>query len=151
MAALLNLQQAGRVLQDLFEERLKSQTGLSMAEFELLFRLHLAPDHPLQMGEIASQLLNSPSGATRIADRLEKDGLISRQTPAGNRRVVNVSLTPGGLAVLARADTVYREAVHEFFALHLDEGEMNDLRRLMRKLLEGNGAWSDARCSPGLS
>ena len=149
VGAWLNLQQANRVLDGIFEHRLRAETELSMAEYEVLFRLHLAPDHPLQMSEIAAQLLNSPSGTTRIADRLEAAGLITRETPRDNRRVVRVTLTERGRRALEKADTVFREALHEAFAAHLSEADMNDLRRLMRKLLEGNGAWSEARCSPG--
>ena len=151
VGAWLNLQQANRVLDAIFEHRLRAETDMSMAEYELLFRLQLAADHPLQMSEIAAQLLNSPSGTTRMADRLEAAGLITRETPRDNRRVVRVALTEQGQQALARADTVFREALGEAFAAHLSESDLNDLRRLMRKLLEGNGAWSEARCEPGAS
>lgn len=149
VGAWLNLQQANRVLEGIFEHRLRTAAELSTAEYEVLFRLQVAADHPLRMSEIAAQLLNSPSGTTRIADRLEAAGLITRETPRDNRRVVRVTLTERGRRALERADTVFREALHEAFATHLSEADISDLRRLMRKLLEGNGAWSDARCSPG--
>ena len=149
VTAWLNLQQANRVLDGIFEHRLRTETDLSAAEYEVLFRLHHSAGRPLQMNEIAALLLSSPSGTTRIADRLEKDGLITRETPRDNRRVVRVTLTKRGADVLARADRVFREALHESFAAHLNGSDMNDLRRLMRKLLEGNGAWTESRCSPG--
>ncbi|HEX2646539.1 MAG TPA: MarR family transcriptional regulator [Candidatus Dormibacteraeota bacterium] len=146
----MNLQQASRVLEARLEHRMRTEAELSMPEYELLFRLKMAPDHPLLMGEIAELLINSPSGATRIADRLEKDGLITRETPRDNRRVVQVTLTKRGQHVLEKADQVFRDALRESFAGHLTDSDLDDLRRLMRKLLEGNGAWQDARCSPAL-
>lgn len=148
--AWLNLQQVNRVLDGILEHRLRAETDLSMAEYEVLFRLHVASDRPLQMNEIATMLLSSPSGTTRIADRLEVARLITREVPRDNRRVVRVTLTERGQKALAKADAVFRQALQEAFAAHLDESDLNELRRLMRKVLEGNGAWNEARCSPAM-
>jgi DNA-binding MarR family transcriptional regulator len=149
VTAWMNLQQVNRVLEGLLEHRVREVADLSLPEYEALFRLQIASGHPLHMSEIASQLINSPSGMTRIADRLEKDGLIERETPPDNRRVVLVTLTDRGRKVLDQADQAFREALRESFSSHLSETELNDLRRIMRKLLEGNSAWTAARCSPG--
>lgn len=149
VTAWMNLQQVNRVLEGVLEHRIREVADLSLPEYEALFRLQIASGHPLQMSEIASQLINSPSGMTRIADRLEKDGLIERETPPDNRRVVLVRLTARGRKVLDEADQAFREALRESFSSHLSESELNDLRRIMRKLLEGNSAWTPARCSPG--
>ncbi|HSS61979.1 MAG TPA: MarR family transcriptional regulator [Candidatus Limnocylindrales bacterium] len=149
VTAWMNLQQVNRVLEGLLEHRVRAAADLSLPEYEALFRLNVASDHPLQMSEIASQLINSPSGMTRIVDRLEKDGLIARETPPDNRRVVLVKLTPRGRSVLGDAEKAFRGALNESFAAHLSEADLTELRRLMRKLLESNGAWTDARCSPG--
>lgn len=151
IAGWLNIQQVNRVLEDQLDRKLQEETDLSLAEFELLFRLAIAADHPLQMGEIASQLINSPSGATRIADRLEKAGLISRETPPDNRRVVEVSLTDKGRETVARADRVFKGVLQQGFVDPLSDAELATLKRLLRKLLERNGAWNDARCSPGVA
>ncbi len=149
VAAWMNLQQANRVIQGLLEDRLRAQADLSWAEFEVLWRLRLAAGQPLQMSEIATQLLGSPSGTTRIADRLEAAGLIRRITPRENRRVVQVMLTARGRRVLGQADSAFREALQAAFAAHLTEPEVASLRRTLRKLLERNGAWLEARCELG--
>ncbi|TME67397.1 MAG: hypothetical protein E6I50_09635, partial [Chloroflexi bacterium] len=62
----INLHQTARVIQARLEERLRSEADLSWAEFELLMRLAVVATRPLQMGEIAAQLVGSPSGTTRI-------------------------------------------------------------------------------------
>jgi len=144
----INLRQAGRVIQTRLEERLQKEANLSWAEFELLLRLRISAAHPLQMSEIAAQLVGSPSGTTRIADRLVRDGLIARETPPENRRIVRVQLTDRGRKVLADADEIIRTNVQEILGDHLTEGEVAELRGLLRKLLESNGAWQDARCAP---
>lgn len=147
----INLHQTARVIQARLEDRLQAETDLSWAEFELLMRLQVAAGHPLQMSEIAAQLVGSPSGTTRIADRLEKDGLIVRETPRENRRIVRVHLTDRGRKVLAEADDTFRTTLQETFGDHLSETEVSDLRGSLRKLLEKNGAWQEARCDPELS
>ena len=144
----INLHQVARVLQAKIEERLRATADLSWAEFELLMRLQVAATRPLQMSEIAAQLVGSPSGTTRIADRLEKDGLIVRETPRENRRIVRVQLTQKGREVLTAADEIFRTTLQQAFGDHLAAGEVTELRGLLRKLLERNGAWQEARCAP---
>jgi DNA-binding MarR family transcriptional regulator len=146
----INLHQAARVIQAKIEERLRARTDLSWPEFELLMRLQVSSTRRLQMSEIAAQLVGSPSGTTRIADRLEKDGLIVRETPRENRRIVRVQLTDRGRTVLAKADKTFRVILQETFGNHLTDNAVSELRSSLRKLLEENGAWQEARCDPGL-
>jgi DNA-binding MarR family transcriptional regulator len=148
VVAWVNLQQANRVVQSLLEERLRAATNLSWPEFEVLWRLQLATEAPLQMHDIAEQLIGSPSGITRMADRLERDGLIVRETPPDNRRVVHARLTARGDAVVNRARRAFAQALDESFSAHLSDADLSSLRRLMRRLLEGNGAWVESRCDP---
>lgn len=145
----INLHQTVRIVQGKLEERLRAETDLSWPEFELLMRLQVASGHPLQMSEIAAQLVGSPSGTTRIADRLEKDGLIVRETPRENRRIVRVLLTDKGKKLLADADEMFRATLQATFGDLLSQNEVAELRRTLRKLLEKNGAWTEARCEPG--
>jgi DNA-binding MarR family transcriptional regulator len=151
VTAWINLHQTVRIIQQRIEERLGAENDLSWPELELLMRLRIAAGHPLQMSEIATQLVGSPSGTTRIADRLEKDGLIVRETPRENRRIVRVLLTDKGKRVLDGADETFRSTLQETFGDHLTEAEVGEFRRQLRKVLEKNGAWQEARCDPGVA
>ncbi len=148
VVAWVNLQQANRVVQSTVEERLQAESDLSWPEFELLWRLQAAAKEPLQMSDIAQQLIGSPSGVTRMADRLERDGLIVRETPPDNRRVVHARLTARGSAIVARAREVFAAALEDAFSSHLSGSDVASLRRLMRRLLEANNAWVESRCDP---
>ena len=150
IVAWLNLQQTSRVLQSRLEERLGAEAGLSWLEFELLWRLRSSDGRALQMSEMAAQLLASPSGLTRIADRLEGKRLIDRDIPRDNRRIVRVTLTEMGREVLAKADHTFAATLRESFSGHLSDDEVQFLRRITRRLLENNGAWAPDRCEPGL-
>ena len=118
-------------------ERLRGITGRHRARY-------------LQIREIADVLLPSKSGATRLVDRLVDSGLVARRTPRQNRRVVYAQLTPHGRAVLAQAQEAFAHAFEAAFSGHLSDGDVASLRQVLRKLLEGNGAWTHDRCQPGL-
>ena len=150
IAAWLNLQQAYRVVETALDDALRSAAGLSWPEYEVLFRLNIAAGRPLRMNQIAAQLLAGPSSITRIADRLDRDGLISRETPPDNRRVVRVRLTDQGRQVLAHADQAFLTALDRSFSSHLPAPDVSVLRRILKTVLEGNDAWDAARCDPGL-
>ena len=144
----MNLVQAQRVVQSAVEERLASETGLSWSELEVLMRLAIAPGRRLRMIEIADQLLASKSGVTRLVDRLVADGLIAREVPPDNRRVVHGRITDAGLEALGRARATFTAGLDDAFSRHLTDAEVAQLRAITRRLLEGNGAWAEDRCQP---
>jgi hypothetical protein len=53
--------------------------------------------------------------------------------------------------VLAEARNAFGEALGRTFSAHLSEADVAALRRLTRKLLEGNGAWVESRCNPAFA
>lgn len=145
--AWVNLLQANQVVESALEQRLRASSGPSLAEFELLSRLSTVTGGRLKMTDIASLLLLSKSGITRIVDRLVDDGLVSRETPPENRRVVYARITPAGVEALGRARSVFVEGLAEAFSRHLSDADVRALRRILRKLLVGNGVWEEERCS----
>ena len=146
--AWLNLVQAHSVVSSRMEARLDAACGLSLPEHELLIRLAQAPDRRLRMYDLASLLLLSKSGITRVVDRLEKRGLVSRKMSETDRRVVLAGLTEEGVAVLGKARPVIAAGIDEFYSRHLTDEEIDSMRAILRKVLEGNGEWVETRCSP---
>jgi DNA-binding MarR family transcriptional regulator len=146
--AWVNLVQTHRVIQAAVEERLEAATGLSWSELEALMRLSISPGRRLKMIDIADQLLASKSGITRLVDRLEANGLISREVPPDNRRVIYGRITEAGLEALQKGRGIFMTGLEDAFSRHLSDPEVRQLRHILRKLLEGNGAWEDHRCLP---
>jgi DNA-binding MarR family transcriptional regulator len=146
--AWVNLAQAQRVIQAVMEERLEAGIGLSWSEVEALMRLSISPGRRLKMIDIAGQLLASKSGVTRLVDRLEANGLIEREIPRDNRRVIYCRITDAGLGALARAHSAFTSSLEDTVSRHLSDEDLAQLRRILRTLLEGNGAWEDHRCEP---
>ena len=148
--AWLNVVQAHSVVSSRIEARLNAAVGLSLAEHELLIRLSQSADHQLRMYDLASLLLLSKSGITRVVDRLERRGLVARKMSDTDRRVVLACLTDEGRAILEEARPFIAGGVDEFFSSHLNAREIASLRSILRKVLTGNGEWVETRCEPSV-
>jgi DNA-binding MarR family transcriptional regulator len=144
--AWVHLLQANQVVENALQQALKASTGLSLAEFEVLSRLSVA-GRDVRMVDLAGLLLVSKSGITRIVDRLVRNELVSREVPPQNRRVVFTRITAAGTVALDRAQGVVLATLEQTFSRHLSDTDVRTLRRLLRQLLEGNGAWAEERCS----
>ena len=70
--------------------------GMNDTEFEVLLRLVRSPGHRLRMSDLADQTALSTSGITRVVDRLERDGLVCRETCVTDRRGFWAALTSTG-------------------------------------------------------
>src|SRR6202051_4416840 len=76
---------------------------LSSTQYNVLRILRGAPEG-LPCGEIAKRMITRDPDITRLLDRLEKCGLISRSREARDRRTVMARITGAGLKLLARLD-----------------------------------------------
>lgn len=70
--------------------------GLSEIDFETLIRLARSPQGRLRMSDLAAQTNLSTSGTTRVVDRLEREGLVTRQACPTDRRASYAAITEAG-------------------------------------------------------
>lgn len=77
--------------------RLWVESGLTITQLRVLRRLR---DGPMSAGALAAATGLQPASLSRVIDRLEADGFVGRRSHAGDRRKVEVDLTPAGEAVL---------------------------------------------------
>lgn len=118
---------------------LEARTGLPMSWYEVLACLYGAPDEGCRMNELASELLVSRGGATRLVARMEEAGLVERSTPPEDRRATYARLTDAGREAQDRAAPVLLELVDEHVGRHLDEEDLAALARISAKLLRATG------------
>ena len=145
--AWLNLVQADAVVAESLEQQLQRECELSLPEQEVLARLGEAEEGRLRMADLASQMLVSKSGVTRLIDRLEKQTLVSRGECLTDRRVTYAVITDAGYERLRKSRPVLARAIETTFSSFLNDSDIRALRRVLRKVLEGNGKWDDSRCS----
>ena len=139
LAAWLTLLQANSVLVDLLESDLQASANLPLGWFEVLVQLTTAPEGRLKMRELAHSVLLSKSGVTRLVDRMETAGLVTRGACATDRRVVYAIVTPQGREALRNAMPRHLESLGERFTKHLTPSELTMLRTTLQKLLDVHG------------
>jgi DNA-binding MarR family transcriptional regulator len=116
------------------DAELEREHGLPLSSYELLINLADAEGQKLRMSVLAKQLLLSRSGITRLADRLERQGLIERQRCTDDGRGLFAHLTPAGRARLAAARPTHLAGVRRHFLGHLSAREQRDLGALWKRL-----------------
>ena len=109
------------------EEELKSEFGLSMADYDVLLRLARAGDAGLRMTQLADRVLMSPSGLTRVVDRLVADGLVRRERMKDDARAMLVRLTDRGRKRLRRAAATHLRGIRQHFTGRLKDSQLRQL------------------------
>jgi DNA-binding MarR family transcriptional regulator len=107
-------------LLDILDADLQAERGITLRWYDALVHLEEAEDG-LRMTELASRILFSKSGLTRVIDRMAEAGLVRRERPPDDRRVVKVFITEAGLEVLQAARAVHRHGIQKHFVQHLDQ------------------------------
>src|SRR5271167_4515406 len=102
---------------------------LSATQYNVLRILRGTPDG-LPCGEIASRMITRDPDITRLLDRLEKRGLISRCRETEDRRMVMARITAAGMKVLARLDEPIQER-HRKQLGHLGRERLRALAELL--------------------
>ena len=116
------------------ERRLERDCGLQSQWFEVLVRLARTPGNQLRMTDLAAQTILTPSGLTRVVDKLEDAGLVRRQSCASDRRGSFATLTPKGRRRIEAAVPVHLGHINELLGAALEPGDLEQLGTLMRRL-----------------
>jgi DNA-binding MarR family transcriptional regulator len=109
--------------------RVLKAEDLSSTQYNVLRILRGAPDG-LPCGEIGNRMITRDPDITRLLDRLEKRGLISRCREERDRRTVRSRITPEGLKLLARVDEPM-QAAHRKQLGHLGRQQLQVLAEIL--------------------
>ena len=101
--------------------------GISVSAFEVLSRLAATELGRLRMTELAERVLLSPSGLSRLVDRLEADQMIERIACETDGRAINATITELGRVRLAEAQGTHFEGIRRVFLDHFSEAEIGQL------------------------
>jgi DNA-binding MarR family transcriptional regulator len=119
------------------DAELLAEHDLPLSSYEVLITLQAAPDRRRRMAELADSVLLSRSGMTRLVDRLERDGLLERDTCTSDGRGCYAVLTDAGEALLARARATHLDGVRERFLRHFAEDDLRHLAGFWERVLPG--------------
>ena len=128
-SAFLELMRTTDMLSRGFAPLLKAEE-LSSTQYNVLRILRGAPEG-LPCGEIGNRMITRDPDITRLLDRLEKRGLVSRCRETKDRRMVLTRITDAGLELLTRLDEPVQE-IHRAQMGHLGRERLQELVELVR-------------------
>lgn len=117
------------------DAELERAHGLSLSSFEVLKALRCSDAGRLRMADLAEHALLSRSGMTRLVDRLERQGLLTRCQCSDDARGCFAVLSPDGADLLERARPTYIESVRAGFLSHLSPDELGVLAATFERML----------------
>jgi DNA-binding MarR family transcriptional regulator len=119
------------------DAELLAEHQLPLTSYEVLINLQAAPGRRRRMAELADSVLLSRSGTTRLVDRLERDGLLERDTVTSDGRGCYAVLTEKGDELLSRARATHLDGVRERFLRHFADDELEALGAFWERVLPG--------------
>ena len=120
----------------LIEEYLQSHSHITHVEFEVLLRLSWNENHRMRIQDLAAQSILTRSGISRVVERLEKAGLVSREEAPEDRRGAYAVLTESGAERFRVASQKHIELVREKFLALFSETELKQMAKFWRRIQE---------------
>jgi DNA-binding MarR family transcriptional regulator len=141
LAVWKQLQWATALIMNRFRRDL-ADAGVSLEQFDVLVHLAWAPSGTLPLHELTASMVVadalSRSGITRLLDRMERDGLITRTVSTADRRRFDVSLTPPGRQRFEQVWPGHADGIGRYFVQPLTSRDIEDLARILDTLIQAN-------------
>lgn len=110
--------------------------GITEPQYNVL-RILRGAREGLPCSQIGERMIQRVPDVTRLLDRLETGGFVTRHRDGADRRVVLTTITKAGLDVLARLDRPVLE-LHRKTLGHMSERDLQQLNRLLVKARGGH-------------
>lgn len=127
---------AHAVINRRLEAELLQEQDLPLTSYDVLVQLVDAPGHRLRMTELAGAVMLTRSGLSRLVDRLQREGLVSRMAASEDGRGMYAVLAPAGLSRLRDATPTHLRGVAEHMTSRFSHDELDALRGLLERLCE---------------
>lgn len=128
----VSLLKTADILNQEAEQFLKA-SNLTGAQYNVLRILRGAEPAGLPCRGIGDAMISRDPDITRLLDRMEKHGLITRERQTDDRRVVKTRITPQGLDILKTLDQPVRE-VHKRQFHHMSAARLKMLFELLEEV-----------------
>jgi DNA-binding MarR family transcriptional regulator len=114
------------------EDELFGRHDLTAQQYNALRLLRGEHPNPIHTLDLAGRLVSRAPDITRLLDKLQQRGLIERDRPPDNRRVVRIGITAAGLALLETLHDPLQEC-HARQLGHLSRKQLKDLAALLQE------------------
>lgn len=122
-------------LWDQVEAQMRHDSGLTMPRYDVLMQLDLAGGR-LGLTELASSIVLSPSGLSKLLDRMEGSELIRREPDPSDARSTFARITPRGRYLVRRARDRHHEWLQQVVGDALEDRDIVDLTRIMKRIAD---------------
>jgi DNA-binding MarR family transcriptional regulator len=126
-------------LVDRLDQDLRAEAGMSLADYSALLQLAEAPQRRLRMSQLAEGVFLTRSGVTRLIDRLQAEGLVTRSQCPSDGRGAEAVLTEAGLERLRSASPTHLRGIGTHFLDRVDDDDLEALARMMAAVMAGLG------------
>jgi len=118
------------------DEELRADWDIQLGWFDVLASLQRLGGRARPL-DVAADLRLPPSSLSRRLDRLQEEGWIARHrhVPGADHRAVEIELTRTGRRLWREMNVSYRRAIQAQFAIHLDDEDIDDIRRILDLLI----------------
>lgn len=118
------------------ETELVAEHPITLGAYDVLVQLAESPERRLRMAELADAVLLSRSGVTRLVDRLEVAGMVTRERFGGDGRGVVAVITTKGVDTLRAAARTHLAGVVRHFVDHMNPDELSAINELCSRLTD---------------
>ena len=115
--------------------QLDAEHQLDISEYEVLLHLNEHPEKRIAMTELADLVLLTPSGVTRLVDRLVKRGLVERRPCPQDARRQHAVLTRAGRLMFVKAGRVHLSGIRALYLSKLTTAEQEMMAEVWDKVL----------------
>ncbi|MBL7665634.1 MAG: MarR family transcriptional regulator [Bacteriovoracaceae bacterium] len=117
------------------EDALKAEGLPSLETYDVLWILEQMPEKRMRFNDLGERVYLSRSNITRLAERLEKEGYITRDRCPMDRRGVWAVLTPEGVKVRRKIWDFYKKEIEVNYSSKLTQKEHKNLAELLERFL----------------
>ena len=107
---------------------------VSLEEYDVLYTLSLSPGHSARIRDLQERSLLTQPSLSRLVERLEAAGLVSRGPVEGDKRGVAVTLTDEGRRLQRLVGARHVRSIDRVMGEALDADELATLRALLDRL-----------------
>ena len=111
-----------------FSDEVTRAEGVTAQQYQTLLAIKAQPHGAVTIGDLSAELLLKANSTVQLIDRLARMGLVHRQRRESDRRMVQVTLTDTGNALLLRL-----AALH-LGQLSMRKKQLADVLRQLKKM-----------------
>ena len=133
-SAWTGLVQAQQTLIDKVEQELKKKGFPSLSWYDVLWELERSEGGILRLNDLGKRVLLDKYNVTRLAQRLEEEGLVVRNQCPNDGRGITTSITEKGKKLRKKMWPVYEKVVRENFLCKFNSKELKELKNFIERI-----------------